>query len=68
MTESPCINVCVLDDDQVCVGCGRTLTQIALWSQMSEEEKRKVVWPDPDLPPINLWNAPRTKDQDDGTS
>jgi predicted Fe-S protein YdhL (DUF1289 family) len=40
---SPCIKVCVLDAQQVCVGCGRTLEEIAQWSRMTEEQRRQVV-------------------------
>ena len=40
---SPCIKVCVLDAQQVCVGCGRTLEEIAQWSGMSEEQRGQVV-------------------------
>nr|WP_298723933.1 DUF1289 domain-containing protein [uncultured Steroidobacter sp.] len=40
---SPCIKVCVLDAQQVCLGCGRTLEEIAQWSRMTEEQRRQVV-------------------------
>ncbi|MEO6748453.1 MAG: DUF1289 domain-containing protein [Casimicrobiaceae bacterium] len=41
---SPCISVCVLDLAQTkCVGCGRTLHEIAAWDDMSAEEKRAVL-------------------------
>lgn len=29
--ESPCIGVCQLNADRVCIGCGRTLDEIAEW-------------------------------------
>jgi uncharacterized protein len=38
--ESPCIKVCVLDANSVCIGCGRTIDEIADWSRMSVEEQR----------------------------
>ena len=37
--ESPCINVCKIEND-VCIGCGRTLEEIAHWTSMSNEERR----------------------------
>jgi len=37
---SPCIKVCVLDARDVCVGCGRTVSEIAQWSRMTDEEQR----------------------------
>ncbi|MBL8265391.1 DUF1289 domain-containing protein [Steroidobacter sp.] len=39
---SPCIKVCVLDAQQVCVGCGRTLDEIGQWSRLTEEQQRLV--------------------------
>lgn len=41
--ESPCIGICTLDAESVCTGCGRTLAEIAEWSQASEDRKRHVV-------------------------
>lgn len=38
--ESPCIKVCVLDAQSVCVGCGRTIDEIAQWSRMTPDEQR----------------------------
>jgi predicted Fe-S protein YdhL (DUF1289 family) len=40
---SPCISVCSLDDDDRCVGCGRTLEQISRWALMSKDEQWAVV-------------------------
>jgi predicted Fe-S protein YdhL (DUF1289 family) len=37
--ESPCIKVCVLDAASVCIGCGRTIDEIAGWSRMSSAEQ-----------------------------
>ncbi|MET0659587.1 MAG: DUF1289 domain-containing protein [Steroidobacteraceae bacterium] len=39
---SPCIRVCTLDDDEVCIGCGRTLTEIVAWTKLSAAEQRAV--------------------------
>ncbi len=41
--SSPCIQVCKLDEFDVCIGCGRTRDEIARWMQMSQEEKLKIV-------------------------
>jgi uncharacterized protein len=42
--ESPCLKVCVMDPASTfCVGCGRTINEIAAWSRLSDPEKRKVV-------------------------
>ena len=41
---SPCIGLCRLDDDDVlCLGCFRTLDEIARWSAAGEAEQRAIV-------------------------
>ena len=41
---SPCISVCVLDADGVlCLGCFRTLDEIACWSLLDADAKRGVL-------------------------
>ena len=41
--ESPCINLCTMDDgDHYCLGCHRTLDEIALWSSLDQEEKESI--------------------------
>lgn len=41
--ESPCIDLCTMDDkDRYCLGCHRTLDEIALWSSLDQEEKESV--------------------------
>ncbi|WP_082117034.1 DUF1289 domain-containing protein [Sedimenticola thiotaurini] len=30
--HSPCVRLCTLDDDDICIGCGRTLEEIKGWS------------------------------------
>jgi uncharacterized protein len=39
---SPCVNVCTLDAQSICIGCGRTIDEIASWSRLSVEEQRAV--------------------------
>ena len=47
--ESPCIDICTLDaKGEICTGCLRSLDEIALWSQMSEEERRAIMRALPD--------------------
>ncbi|MEA5444731.1 DUF1289 domain-containing protein [Gammaproteobacteria bacterium AB-CW1] len=41
--ESPCVGVCTMDDEGYCMGCFRSLTEIAQWSQLSPEEQWEVV-------------------------
>ena len=41
---SPCISVCVMDaDGRCCVGCLRTLDEIAAWSVLDDDAKRAVL-------------------------
>ena len=41
--NSPCTKVCVMDaDNRYCLGCKRTLGEIARWSEMSEGERAAV--------------------------
>ena len=40
---SPCINVCRLDETSgLCVGCRRTIDEIAAWSRLDDAQKRAV--------------------------
>jgi uncharacterized protein len=42
--ETPCVNICLLDSKTgLCVGCGRTIDEIARWSAMSESERRAIM-------------------------
>jgi uncharacterized protein len=42
--DSPCIGVCELAENQaVCAGCHRTLSEIAAWPRLTEPEKIQVL-------------------------
>lgn len=41
-TGSPCVRNCTLDDEHVCLGCGRTIDEIMEWSVASEERRREI--------------------------
>ena len=44
MVESPCVEVCRMDPAmEVCVGCWRTLDEIARWRDMGEAERESVL-------------------------
>ncbi|MGE5513751.1 MAG: DUF1289 domain-containing protein [Bacteroidota bacterium] len=46
---SPCIKVCVIDPSTgLCVGCGRTLAEIARWRDLDHEERRRIMSELPD--------------------
>lgn len=40
---SPCVRLCTLDDDDMCVGCGRTLDDIRRWQAMPDADKAACV-------------------------
>ena len=41
--SSPCISHCTLDDNDICVGCYRSLMEIVDWTMLSDEKKRQVL-------------------------
>jgi predicted Fe-S protein YdhL (DUF1289 family) len=41
---TPCIKVCVVDGDSgLCLGCFRSLEEIAGWAALSDEERTRVM-------------------------
>ena len=40
---SPCVSICTLDDDRVCLGCRRTLEEIRCWARLPAEEQWQIV-------------------------
>ena len=41
--KSPCVAVCALDEDDICLGCYRTADEITDWFMASDDEKRAIV-------------------------
>jgi len=41
--SSPCVSICALDENDVCVGCHRTGDEIAQWGSKSEAEKADIM-------------------------
>lgn len=42
--ESPCQNICVIHPEtRLCLGCARTGDEIARWSGMAPEERRRIM-------------------------
>ncbi|MGA0542912.1 DUF1289 domain-containing protein [Neotabrizicola sp. VNH66] len=42
--ESPCVKICVIHPEvRLCVGCWRSLDEIAQWSAMTPEARRAVM-------------------------
>ncbi|WP_372965575.1 DUF1289 domain-containing protein [Marinobacter sp.] len=41
--RSPCVSVCALDANDICIGCQRSGDEILRWSTMTEDERREVL-------------------------
>jgi len=42
--ETPCIDVCEIDAASgLCIGCGRSIDEVARWSEMSPVERRAIM-------------------------
>jgi len=41
--ESPCVDICELDNDFVCIGCGRSIEEILKWPEYTDEQKQEVL-------------------------
>jgi len=44
MIETPCVKICTLDARLgLCLGCGRTVDEIARWTSMTASERAQVM-------------------------
>ncbi len=44
MMKSPCIKICTVDAHSgLCLGCGRTIDEIARWTAMSDAERVRIM-------------------------
>ena len=41
--ESPCIRLCTLDDQDVCLGCFRSMAEICAWGTASNNERQQIL-------------------------
>ena len=42
--RTPCVQVCVVDGDSgLCLGCLRTLPEIAGWSRLGDAERERIM-------------------------
>jgi uncharacterized protein len=42
--ETPCIKICTMDQRTgICIGCGRTLDEIARWGAMRDDERARIM-------------------------
>lgn len=41
---TPCVQVCVVDGESgLCLGCYRSLAEIAAWSRLRDDERRSII-------------------------
>jgi hypothetical protein len=40
---SPCVDICRLDAQGLCVGCRRTIDEISEWPRASEARRREIL-------------------------
>jgi len=40
---SPCVDICTLDSDFVCIGCGRSIEEILKWQEYTIEQQTAVL-------------------------
>ena len=41
--KSPCVDVCDISEEGYCVGCFRSLDEIAAWAGASELERTRII-------------------------
>ncbi len=41
--KSPCVSVCVLNRDDICIGCYRSGGEISDWGAMDNQRRREVL-------------------------
>ena len=41
--SSPCVDICRLDTQGICVGCRRTIDEIMEWPRASEARRREIL-------------------------
>jgi predicted Fe-S protein YdhL (DUF1289 family) len=41
--KSPCISICVLNEEDICEGCYRSAQEITDWTELSNPQKEQVL-------------------------
>ena len=41
--SSPCVRNCCLDEQDICLGCGRTIEEIMRWGDADDKEKLQML-------------------------
>ena len=40
---NPCVNLCSLNGDNICIGCYRTIDEVGAWGRLNDEERLRVL-------------------------
>ena len=40
---SPCVSICRLNDEQICIGCGRSAAEITAWLAYSDAQRAHLM-------------------------
>jgi predicted Fe-S protein YdhL (DUF1289 family) len=40
---SPCVNVCKVNENGICIGCYRTTDEIANWSKYTDKQRLEIM-------------------------
>lgn len=43
IVHSPCVGVCALDDEDICIGCWRSGEEISRWGYLDSAGKRAIL-------------------------
>jgi predicted Fe-S protein YdhL (DUF1289 family) len=43
LLASPCVSICALDAEDICVGCYRSAQEITRWSVADNTERKKIL-------------------------
>lgn len=43
LPPSPCVRNCCLDENDVCMGCGRHIDEILAWHQANGDEREDII-------------------------
>jgi len=41
--KSPCVRLCTLNEEDLCLGCGRLVNEITSWSAYSDERRDELM-------------------------
>lgn len=41
--KSPCVSICALDEQDLCTGCQRSITEIREWKHASNERRGEIL-------------------------